>query len=70
MRFCWGVRSCGRCSFGGGDFLITDVEGSTRRWEADEERMRAALAAHDEVLHAAIEAHGGRNGLARRSDGN
>jgi predicted ATPase/class 3 adenylate cyclase len=40
-------------------FLFTDVEGSTRRWEADAEGMREALAAHDEVLRAAIEAHGG-----------
>jgi predicted ATPase len=40
-------------------FLFTDVEGSTRRWEADAEGMRAALAAHDEVLRKAIEAHGG-----------
>jgi predicted ATPase len=40
-------------------FLFTDVEGSTRRWEADAEGMRAALTAHDEVLHRAIEAHGG-----------
>ena len=40
-------------------FLFTDVEGSTRRWEADAEGMRAALAAHDEVLRGAIEAHGG-----------
>ena len=40
-------------------FLFTDVEGSTRRWEADADAMRKALAAHDEVLHAAIEAHGG-----------
>jgi predicted ATPase/class 3 adenylate cyclase len=40
-------------------FLFTDVEGSTRRWEADAEGMRLALAAHDEVLRAAIEAHGG-----------
>jgi predicted ATPase len=40
-------------------FLFTDVEGSTRRWEADAESMRAALAAHDEVLRRAIEAHGG-----------
>ncbi|MGZ4543406.1 MAG: ATP-binding protein, partial [Mycobacteriaceae bacterium] len=40
-------------------FLFTDVEGSTRRWEADADAMRAALAAHDEVLRAAIEAHGG-----------
>ncbi len=40
-------------------FLFTDIEGSTRRWEADPEAMRAALAAHDEVLRSAIEAHGG-----------
>jgi predicted ATPase/class 3 adenylate cyclase len=40
-------------------FLFTDVEGSTRRWEADADGMRLALAAHDEVLRAAIEAHGG-----------
>src|SRR6201997_4830650 len=40
-------------------FLFTDVEGSTRRWEADADGMRAALAAHDEVLSNAIEAHGG-----------
>ena len=40
-------------------FLFTDVEGSTRRWEADAEGMRLALAAHDEVLCKAIEAHGG-----------
>ena len=40
-------------------FLFTDVEGSTRRWEADPDEMRAALAAHDEVLRSAIEAHGG-----------
>src|SRR5271165_6591099 len=40
-------------------FLFTDVEGSTRRWEADADEMRAALATHDEVLHSAIEAQGG-----------
>ena len=40
-------------------FLFTDVEGSTRRWEADADAMRTALAAHDEVLRTAIEAHGG-----------
>ena len=40
-------------------FLFTDVEGSTRRWEADAEAMRAALATHDEVLRQAIETHGG-----------
>jgi predicted ATPase/class 3 adenylate cyclase len=40
-------------------FLFTDVEGSTRRWEADADEMRIALAAHDEVLRGAIEAQGG-----------
>ena len=40
-------------------FLFTDVEGSTRRWESDAQAMRAALVVHDEVLRAAIEAHGG-----------
>jgi predicted ATPase/class 3 adenylate cyclase len=40
-------------------FLFTDVEGSTRRWEADAEAMRVALLAHDEVLRSAIEAHEG-----------
>ena len=39
--------------------MFTDVEGSTRRWEADADAMRAALTAHDEVLRTAIEAHGG-----------
>src|SRR5690349_20111703 len=40
-------------------FLFTDIEGSTRRWEADAESMRAALLAHDKVLRTAIEAHDG-----------
>ena len=40
-------------------FLFTDVEGSTRQWETDADGMRAALAAHDEVLRGAVEAHGG-----------
>jgi acyl-CoA synthetase (AMP-forming)/AMP-acid ligase II len=38
-------------------FLFTDVEGSTRRWEADAEAMRAALLTHDEVLRNAIDTH-------------
>jgi len=40
-------------------FLFTDIEGSTRRWEADAAAMRAALMAHDEVLRSSIEAQGG-----------
>ncbi|MDT5233932.1 MAG: hypothetical protein QOI39_4432 [Mycobacterium sp.] len=39
--------------------MFTDVEGSTRRWEADADGMRVALAVHDEVLRGAIEEHGG-----------
>jgi predicted ATPase len=40
-------------------FLFTDIEGSTRRWEADADAMQVALAAHDEMLRTAIEGHGG-----------
>jgi predicted ATPase len=40
-------------------FLFTDIEGSTRRWEADSVLMRVALLAHDKVLRTAIEAHDG-----------
>ena len=41
-------------------FLFTDIEGSTRRWEADADAMRAALLVHDhQVLRTAIETHGG-----------
>ena len=39
--------------------LFTDIEGSTRLWEQDSERMRSALARHDEVLRGAVEAHRG-----------
>jgi predicted ATPase len=40
-------------------FLFTDIEGSTRRWETEPDVMRLALAVHDGVLRAVIEAHGG-----------
>jgi predicted ATPase/class 3 adenylate cyclase len=40
-------------------FLFTDIEGSTRRWEADAEAMRAALFKHDQVLQSAIKSHDG-----------
>jgi predicted ATPase len=39
--------------------LFTDVEGSTARWEADPDGMRAALAAHDRILREAVEFRGG-----------
>ncbi len=40
-------------------FMFTDIEGSTRLWEAEHEAMRGALAAHDAILRAAIEARSG-----------
>ena len=40
-------------------FLFTDIEGSTRAWEADSARMSAVLARHDALLGAAIERSGG-----------
>ena len=41
-------------------FLFTDIEGSTRRWEADPDAMRVALDAHNATLRGAIEAHDGQ----------
>jgi predicted ATPase/class 3 adenylate cyclase len=40
-------------------FLFTDIEGSTRLWESDQEAMSAALAQHDALLHEVIQAAGG-----------
>ncbi len=40
-------------------FLFTDIEGSTVRWEAYSQQMRAALARHDEIVRASIEEQGG-----------
>jgi predicted ATPase/class 3 adenylate cyclase len=40
-------------------FLFTDIEGSTRLWEADSESMQAAIARHDALVRGAVEAHGG-----------
>jgi predicted ATPase len=40
-------------------FLLTDMEGSTARWDADPVGMRVALAEHDAVLRDAIESRGG-----------
>ena len=40
-------------------FLFTDIEGSTRRWEADADAMRSAVVAHEKMLRTAIEAHDG-----------
>lgn len=40
-------------------FLFTDIEGSTGRWERQPEAMRVALAQHDALIRAAIQAHEG-----------
>jgi predicted ATPase/class 3 adenylate cyclase len=40
-------------------FLFTDIEGSTRLWEEDPERMRPALARHDAIARSAVEHHHG-----------
>ena len=39
--------------------LFTDIEGSTRLWEQEPERMRVALAHHDAISRAAVESHHG-----------
>ena len=41
-------------------FLFTDIEGSTRRWEADADAMRVALETHNQVLREAVEANDGQ----------
>src|SRR5437763_16505374 len=41
-------------------FLFTDIEGSTRLWEAAPKAMRQALARHDSLLRDVLERSGGR----------
>ena len=51
-------------------FLFTDLEGSTRRWEAHPQQMKDALARHDAIVRGAVESHHGvvfsrmRDGMA------
>src|SRR5215470_7664779 len=40
-------------------FLFTDLVVSTRLWDTEPDAMRTALARHDELLRAAVEAHDG-----------
>ncbi len=40
-------------------FLFTDIEGSTKRWEAYPQQMQLALQRHDSIVRSAIEAQGG-----------
>ena len=52
-------------SMGGGrpsgtvTFLFTDLEGSTRNWEARPDAMSSALAEHDGIMRSSVEAHDG-----------
>ncbi len=41
-------------------FLFTDIEGSTQLWQDHPERMRPALARHDDLLRLTIHGHQGR----------
>jgi len=41
-------------------FLFTDIEGSSRLWEEQPARMRAALESHDALARAAVAGRGGR----------
>jgi len=41
-------------------FLFTDIEGSTRLWEAHPEAMRRAVARHDALLRQCVSARGGQ----------
>src|SRR5438309_2822787 len=40
-------------------FLFTDIEGSTRLWETEQEAMRLALERHDVLLRQSIQRSGG-----------
>jgi class 3 adenylate cyclase len=40
-------------------FLFTDIEGSTRLWEAHPDAMHQAVARHDALVRQNVEAHGG-----------
>ncbi len=48
-----------KASSGVTTFLFTDIEGSTRLWDREHERMRIALAHHDAIVRAAIEENRG-----------
>jgi predicted ATPase/class 3 adenylate cyclase len=49
-------------------FLLTDIEGSTRNWEASPIAMRAALLRHDALLNEGIAGHSGHV-LTERGEG-
>ena len=41
-------------------FLFTDIEGSSRLWEAHTDQMGAVIARHDAILQEQVEGCGGR----------
>jgi class 3 adenylate cyclase len=41
-------------------FLLTDIQGSTRHWEASPDRMRQALELHDRLVSQTVAGQGGR----------
>lgn len=47
-------------------YLFTDVEGSTRLWEQEPERMRQAIARHDAITRTAVE---GNRGVVVKTSG-
>jgi predicted ATPase/class 3 adenylate cyclase len=49
-------------------YLFTDIEGSTRMWEEDPQRMQPALARHDAIARSTVEKHRGRV-VKMRGDG-
>lgn len=53
------MTSAGQIPSGTVTLLFTDVQGSTRLWEAEPSAMAIALRRHDEIMRAAIEAAGG-----------
>lgn len=40
-------------------FLFTDIEGSTRLWEAHPQEMSQAVEIHDQLVRQSVDAHGG-----------
>jgi predicted ATPase/class 3 adenylate cyclase len=40
-------------------FMFTDIEGSTQRWQDDDQAMSDALAAHDHTIRSVVDRHGG-----------
>lgn len=40
-------------------FMFTDIEGSTQRWQHDDQAMSDALAHHDQTIRAVVERHAG-----------